>query len=106
MTPYAYRPYMAPAPSQFVSGLLPLTGVINSLKTSGTISATTAASAKLPVGWLIALGGAYWAFSVARTRAGLAIGVALAVLAGEAAYEILDGISAGATPATPPAPTQ
>ena len=100
MAPYAYRPYMAPPSGQFVSGLIPLTSVINSLKTSNTISAATAASAKLPVGWLIALGGAYLAFSKARTRSGLAIGVALAVLAGEAAYEILDGISAGA-PAAP-----
>jgi hypothetical protein len=105
MQPFAYRPYMAPkSPDQFVSGLLPLSGVINSLKTSGTISPTTAASAKLPVGWLIALGGAYWAFSAARTRSGLAIGVALAMLAGEAVYEILDGIAGGATtPATTPA---
>ncbi len=92
MAPYAFRPIAQPS-SQFVSGLIPLQSVITSLKSSNTISAATAASAKLPAGWLIALGGAYWAFSAAKTRSGLAIGVALAVLAGEAVYEILDGIS-------------
>lgn len=96
MAPYSYRPVDRPS-SQFVSGLIPLQGVITSLKSSNTISPATAASAKLPAGWLVALGGAYWAFSAAKTRSGLAIGVALAMLTGEAVYEILDGLSQGAT---------
>lgn len=105
MTPFQHRPISPPAPTQFVSGLIPLTSVSNSIAQKGWISSTTAASAKLPAGWLVAAGGAYAAYHLARTKEGVAIGVALAVLAGEALYEILDNISNSAT-STPAATGQ
>lgn len=105
MMPFQHRPVQRPA-SQFVSGLIPLQSVITTLQQNNTISPATAAPAALPVGWLIALGGAFAAFQIAKTREGLAIGVALAMLAGEAVYEILYGIGQGTTvtPAATPTP--
>lgn len=97
MTPFQHRPISPPATTQFVSGLIPLDSVSNSISQKNWISPTTAASAKLPAGWLLAIGGAYAAYHLARTREGLAIGVGLAILGGEALYEILDKVST-ATP--------
>jgi len=92
MTPFQHRPLRPPS-GQFVSGLIPLQSVSTSIANRNWIQPTTAASAKLPAGWLIAVGGAYAAYHLTRSREGLAIGVAVAMLAGEAVYEILDGIS-------------
>lgn len=98
MTPFQHRPISPPASTQFVSGLIPLDSVSTSLAQKNWISPTTAASAKLPAGWLLAAGGAYAAYHLARTKEGVAIGVALAVLAGEALYEVLDKISQSSAP--------
>jgi hypothetical protein len=95
-----YRPYIQPfqhrpvaKPTQhFVSGLIPLTSVITTIQQGGYIQPATAAPAALPVGWLIALGGAFIAYQYAKSKEALALGVAIAMLAGEAAYEILYGI--------------
>lgn len=98
MMPFQHRPVARPT-SQFVSGLIPLTSVITTIQQGGYIQPATAAPAALPVGWLIALGGAFIAYQFARTKEALALGVAVAMLAGEAAFEILTAIGAS-TPAT------
>ncbi len=102
MTPFQHRP-IRQANTQFVSGLIPLQSVITSIQAKNWIQPTTAGSAALPVGWLIAVGGAYAAFHMAKSREGIAIGVALAMLGGEAIYEILYGISQSTTTTTPAA---
>lgn len=107
---YSPHPYMAPfqhrpvaRPSQFVGGLIPLGGVITTIQQGNYIAPATAAPAALPVGWLVALGGALVAYQMARTKEALAIGVAVAMLAGEAVYEILYAIgNPGGAPATAP----
>jgi hypothetical protein len=91
MTPFQHRPVARPT-TQFVSGLIPLTSVISTIQQGGYIQPATAAPAALPVGWLIALGGAFIAYQYAKTKETLALGVAIAMLAGEAAYEILYAI--------------
>jgi hypothetical protein len=91
MVPFQHRP-VARASTQFVSGLIPLTGVISTIQQGGYIQPSTAAPAALPVGWLIALGGAFIAYQFAKTKEALALGVAIAMLAGEATYEILYAI--------------
>lgn len=101
MTPFQHRPVARPN-GQFVGGLIPLDTVIQTVQKGNYIAPATAAPAALPVGWLIALGGAYAAYQMAGSREALAIGVALAMLAGEAAYEILSAIGASA-PVTAPA---
>lgn len=101
--PFAMHRPIARPHTQFVGGLIPLTTVISTIQQGNYIAPATAAPAALPVGWLIALGGAYAAFQMAKTRSGLAIGVALAMLAGEAAYEVLFAIG-GSAGAPAPAP--
>ena len=93
--PFTHRPVARPS-TQFVGGLIPLTSVISTIQQGNYIAPATAAPAALPVGWLIALGGAFLAYQMATSKEGLAIGVALAMLAGEAAYEILSAIGASA----------
>lgn len=107
MSPFQHRPVARPS-SQFVSGLIPLSGVITTIQQGNYISPATAAPAALPVGWLVALGGAFLAYQMARTKEALAIGVAVAMLAGEAIYEILYAIgnpSGAAAPAPAATPT-
>lgn len=99
MTPFQHRPVARPN-AQFVGGLIPLNTVISTIQQGNYIAPATAAPAALPVGWLIALGGAYAAYQLARSRESLAIGVALAMLAGEAAYEVLSAIGTGSTAAS------
>jgi hypothetical protein len=94
--PFRHRPVARPT-TQFVGGLIPLTTVISTIQQGNYIAPATAAPAALPVGWLVALGGAYIAYQMAGTRESLAIGVALAMLAGEAVYEILYAIGQGST---------
>lgn len=96
--PFRHHPVARPH-AQFVGGLIPLDSVISTIQQGNYIQPSTAAPAALPVGWLIALGGAYIAYQMASSREGLAIGVALAMIAGEAAYEILSAIGKGSSPA-------
>lgn len=98
---FHHRPVARPTP-QFVSGLIPLTSVISSIQQGGYIQPATAAPAALPVGWLIALGGAFIAYQYSKSKEALAIGVAVAMLAGEAAFEILTAIGASTPTTTTP----
>ena len=97
--PFYHRPVARPS-SQFVSGLIPLTSVISTIQQGGYIQPATAAPAALPVGWLIALGGAFIAYQYAKTKESLALGVAIAMLLGEAAYEVLYAIGNPTTTTT------
>jgi hypothetical protein len=105
MMPFQHRPVARPT-TQFVSGLIPLQSVITTVQQQGWIQPSTAAPAALPVGWLVALGGAFIAYQFSKTKEALALGVAVAMLAGEAVFEILSAIGSSApTTSATTAPT-
>lgn len=84
---------------QFVSGLVPMSSIVQTLQSQNLITAQTAATLKYPVGWGIAILGSYLALSKLKSRQELALGVAAACIGGAAAFEVLDGLASSSAPA-------
>lgn len=78
---------------QFVSGLVPMSSIVQTLQSQNLITSQTAATLKYPVGWGVAILGTYLALSKLQSRQELALGVAAACIGGAAMFEVLDGLA-------------